>query len=398
MPQVKTDVAVVGAGPAGSVAAHRLATAGVQVALLERAHFPRDKACGDGVSAQGLAALARTGLGDWATQFAAPEMLRLTSPDSQVLDVRPKSVNGHCYGRTIPRRLLDARLAQAAMEAGAHLLEGTSVRGVERVNGRSVRITTNDLTLEAQMVILADGSNAPITRRMGLVQEQPELVAIRQYFAGDTGPTERMEIHFEAWIMPGYTWVFPTDDGHANVGTGTFTRRVRQDGVKLKNILKRFVTDLSATAGSRLSQAEPTGPARGHPLRTQFGDTRTHAERILVVGDAAGLVSPLTGEGIGPAMESGEMAAAHTIRALETGNFSAQALSRYSHDLETRYGAHQRAARTVRSVLHTPRLLNRIFGKLRQDEALALLITHILLSHESPCLALRPRTLLRLLI
>jgi geranylgeranyl reductase family protein len=393
---VQTEVAIVGAGPAGSIAAHRLAAAGARVALLERTTFPRDKACGDGVSAHGLAVLERTGLGEWASGFTAPQVLRLTSPDGQVLDVQPEAINGHCYGRTIPRRLLDARLAQAAAEAGAQLLEGTRVQSIERTNGHPLRVAAEGATVKAQMVILADGSNAPVTRRLGLVQAPPELIAIRQYFAGDTGPGRRLEIHFEPWITPGYTWLFPVSDGHVNVGTGTFTRRLRQDGVALKDILARFTSGLAA-AGKRLAQAEPAGPVQGHPLRTRMEDTRTHAERVLVIGDAAGLVSPLSGEGIARAMESGEMAAAHALRALAAGDFSARALAAYTRDLKAHYAAEQRAARFLQRALHAPRLLNRIFRKLRRDEDLALLIGYIILSHKSPRLALRPATLLRLL-
>jgi geranylgeranyl reductase family protein len=393
---VRTDVAVIGAGPAGSIAAHRLASAGVQVALLERTTFPRDKACGDGVSAHGLAVLDRTGLGEWASQFTTPQVLRLTSPSRQVVDIRPKANNDHCCGRTIPRRLLDARLAQAATEAGACLLEGTRVRRVERASAHSTRVIADGLTIDAQMVILADGSNAPITRRMGLVQEPAELFAIRQYFAGDAGPAERLEIHFEPWIAPGYTWVFPVGGDHVNVGTGTFARRVRQDGLALRDVLNRFTADL-ATAEGRLAQAEPVGPVRGHPLRTRLGGTRTHAARVLVAGDAAGLVSPLSGEGIARALESGEMAATHALRALEAGDFSAQALAPYSRALAARYAADQRAARIVRLALNRPRLLNHIFCKLQRDEELALLIGYIILGQKSPRLALHPTTLLRLL-
>jgi geranylgeranyl reductase family protein len=393
---VKADVAIVGAGPAGSVAAHRLAAAGVEIALLERATFPRDKACGDGVSAHGLAVLARTGLGEWAAQFAAPGVLRLTSPDGQALDIRPEPDDGHCYGRTIPRRLLDARLAQAAVDAGAHLLEGARVHSVAQMDGHALRVVADGLAVDAQLVILADGSNASMTRRMGLVQRPPELIAIRQYFAGDAGPTERLEIHFERWIAPGYTWVFPVSEGHVNVGTGTFARRIHEDGVALRDILGRFTADPAATEG-RLARAEPIGPVQGHPLRTRLGDTRTHAERALVAGDAAGLVSPLSGEGIAQAMESGELAAAHALRALAAGDFSAQALAPYSQALQARYSADQRAARIVRLALSAARPLNRIFHKLRHDEELALLVGYIILGHKSPRLALRPTTLLRLL-
>jgi len=378
------------------VAAQRLAAAGVQVVLLERAAFPRDKPCGDGVTARGLAVLARTGLGEWASQFPMPEVLRFTSPDGQVLDVRPETGDGYCYGRTIPRRLLDARLAQAAVEAGVRLVEGTRVRGVRRADGPVARVIADGLEVSAQLVILADGSHAPVTRRLGLVQEPPELVAIRQYFAGDSGPPGRPEIHFQRWVVPGYTWLFPMGDGYVNVGTGTFTWRVRRGEVTLREVLARFVADHPATEG-RLARAEPIGPVRGHPLRTCLGNTCTHAERVLVVGDAAGLVNPLSGEGLASALESGELAAAHAVAALEAGDFSAQALAAYSQALEARYGTDRRAARILRLALSVPRLLNRVFRRLRRDRKLALLIGYIIIGHKSPRLALRPTTLLRLL-
>ena len=392
---MQADVAIVGAGPAGSVAAQRLAAAGAQVVLLERATFPRDKPCGDGVSANGLAALARTGLGEWAAQFPAPEVLHLTPPDGQPLDVRPDAGDGHCYGRTIPRRLLDARLAQAAMEAGARLVEGAQVSGVEWANAGPT-VVAEGLKVTAQLVILADGSNAVVTRRLGMAQGQPELIAVRQYLAGDIGPPQRLEIHFQREIIPGYTWLFPMGDGRVNVGTGTLIRRVRQGKASLQETLARFVNDSTATNG-RLARAEPVGPMRGHPLRTRLGGTRTHAERVLVSGDAAGLVNPLSGEGIATAMESGELAAAHALIALETGDFSARALAPYSQALEARYGADQRAARILRLALNSPRLLDHAFRRLREDRDLALLIGLIIIGHKSPRLALRPTTLLRLL-
>ncbi len=380
---MQTDVVIVGAGPDGSVAAQRLAAAGVQVVLLERATFPRDKPCGDGVAAHGLAVLARSELDEWASQFPAPEVIRLTSPDGQVLDERPETDDDHCYGRTIPRRLLDARLAQAAVEAGTHLVEGTRVRTVEWTNGAVPSVVAEGLEVTAQLVILADGSHAPVTRRLGLVQEPPEMVAVRQYFVGDAGPPGRLEIHFPRDLIPGYAWLFPVGDGHVNAGAGTFTRRARRGDVNLRKVLARFVADPTATEG-RLAREEPVGPVRGHPLRTRLGGTRTHAERVLVAGDAAGLANPLSGEGIAPAMESGELAAAH-------------ALAAYSQALEARYGADRRAARILRLALNVPRLLNRAFRRLRRDCDLALLIAYIVIGHKSPRLALRPTTLLRLL-
>jgi len=390
------DVAIVGAGPAGSVAAQQLASAGVRVLLLERTAFPRDKACGDGVSAAGLAVLARTGLGEWASQFPAPETLRLAAPNGQVLDMQPRADTLACYGRTIPRRLLDAQLAQAAVNAGARLMEKRCVQNVELANGAPPVIIAQGLKTSAQLVILADGSNAPITRRLGLSRNPPELVAVRQYFRGYTGPSERLEVHFQREIIPGYTWLFPTGGGRVNVGTGTFIERVRRNGVNLRKTLSCFVNDPTVAEG-RLARAEPAGSIRGHSLRTRLNCTQTHAERVLVAGDAAGLVNPLSGEGIAAALESGEIAAAHALSALSAGDFSAQALAPYTQALKNHYGADQRAARILRLAMNSPWLLNHIFGRLQQDQALALLVGYVIIGYKSPRQVLHPATLLRLL-
>jgi len=391
---VQADVAVIGAGPAGSVAAYCLAVAGAKVVLLEQATFPRDKACGDGVMSDGLSILGCMGLAGWMEQFQTMDVLRLTSPDAQVLDV-DLSFDGAYLGRVIPRRLLDAKLVQAAVGAGVHLMEGARVRTVERTEKGPVHIAVNGFAVQAELVILADGSNAPVTRRLGLAHGYPELFAMRQYLAGDVGPSGRLEIHFQSSIVPGYNWLFPVGDGVVNVGTGTYWKRLRVEKIALKQELSRFVAD--PILDNRLISTEPAGPLRGHPLRTSLRDTHTHAPRCLVVGDAAGLISPFTGEGIAAALQSGKMAASQALAALKAGDFSEKVLAPYSHALRARYQVDQAAARMLRMVLSNPWLLDRVFQGMCKDEKLALLFAKIFLDKASPRFALRPRTLLRLL-
>ena len=398
---MRADIVVVGAGPAGSVAAWRLASAGLQVVILDRGTFPRDKPCGDAVSRRGLVVLDRMGLADWAARFPAPQTLHLVSPCGRVLEVRPPSYeeekNGVCYGRMIPRRSLDERLVEAAIQAGAQLVDGARVRAIELHTSPSTAIVTaNGYRVTAPLVILAEGSPATLGHRLGLVRGAAELVAVRQYLAGDGGPVERLEIHFQPDILPGYVWLFPVGDGYANVGIGTFARRTRRNGRMLPGCLARFITD-QVTTGGRLAQAEPIGRLQGHPLRTQLRATVTHTDRLLVAGDAAGLVSPLSGEGIASAMESGDLAATWALSALEHGDLSAAALAGYSRALTKRYGPDHRAARFLRVALSTPVWLERIFRALSRDRELALLIGYIIIGHTSPRTALRPAVLWRLL-
>jgi geranylgeranyl reductase family protein len=375
--------------------ARKLASAGAKVALVDRDAFPRDKVCGDGVSGRGVAILERIGLRHWMEPFLRPKALRLKSPDGKPLDGRAEPGDDYCYGRLIPRRLLDEKLVHVAVDAGAKLIQKTRIVAIESSDGK-IRAIAEEDELEAQLVVVCDGSHAPITHQLGLAHGRSQMLAIRQYLAGDMGPADRMEIHFERPVLPYYSWLFPIGDGRVNVGTAVSISQARKRGIHLKETLTKFISDPKATQG-RLARVEPLGPMQGHPLRVQFGSTRTHTDRILVAGDAAGLVNLLSGEGIAPAMESGDLAAQHAMRALEAGDFSAKTLAPYSHALKERYAADQRAARILQVGMRSPHLLNRVFRKLRQDRDLAVLIGKIIVGAKSPRLALQPATLLQLL-
>ncbi len=389
------DAAIVGAGPGGSMTAQRLASTGYHVVLLEKDTFPRDKSCGDGVTSEGLEVLQRCGLGDWAAGFPVMPALRLSSPGGVILDI-PFACDGEdVVGRLIPRRLMDALLAQKAVEAGAELRQSCMVRDVRIDSRQGVSLQTDNGEVEARLLILAEGSAGFLGRRLGLTSEGPELSAVRQYLTGDSGPADRLEIHFQTGILPGYNWIFPVGGGRVNIGSGTYTSRVRRGEINLQRELQRFIVD-PVTEG-RLLRTEPDGPVRGHPLRTQLIDQRAHAERVLAVGDSAGLVGPFSGVGIAPALRSGEMAAEHARLALENNNLSEKGLSSYSRELRAHYEPDARAARMLRSLLNNPSRLDTLFRRLQKDDDMALLLGHILLHKRSPRLALRLSTLLRLL-
>jgi geranylgeranyl reductase family protein len=389
------DVVIVGAGPAGSTAAQRLARAGINVALLDKATFPRDKSCGDGVGLRGLEVLERSGLGEWAKSFLVPAIYRMSSPDERVLDVR-LPLEEACFGRDIPRFILDAMLVETAVADGAQLYESRHVTDVTLDQKDRVRATAGNEVFESDLLILADGSHAPLTRQLGLARNEPDLYAIRQYFTGDHDTTRRIEIHFQRWILPGYSWVFPENGGRVNVGTGTFSYRLKREGVDLKQFLSRFLEE-QHLSGGRLANASPDGGIRGHPLRTQLGHSRTHAERIMVVGDAAGLVNPMSGEGISSGMESGELAARVAIKSFAAGDFSSDFLAAYTRELQAKFMPDWSAARFLRRILTRPRLLNYLFRRMSNDEQRALLFGYLIINYVPQRRALRPSTLLRLL-
>ena len=387
---IKADIVVVGAGPGGVMAAQRLAKKGAQVALLEKNKVPWLKTCGDLVTREGLEALERSDLGEWTAQFKLVNRLRFTAPDKRVLDV---FLGEKPVARMIPRLQMDELLVKEALRHGVDFREDCRVRRVE-ISERGVCAYADGLEVTAQMVILADGSHAPITRSLGLFKEQVDLIAVRQYLAGDIDPDGPLEFHFQEQIIPGYTWMFPIGNGQVNVGAGTYFRRSHNKEVDLRVWLEQFKA-LHPTQADRLAKMEPMGPIRGHPLHTHLGGTQTHAERVLVVGDAAGLVGPFTGEGIAAALRSGERAADTVWDALQTGDFSEARLAPYTRSLEERYKADQRAARILRASLKTPALLNRFIGNLCQDEEMARTFGLVYVDELPPRLLLRPGNVIR---
>lgn len=397
---MKSDVIVVGAGPAGASAAYFLAGAGIDVLLVDREVFPREKVCGDGLASRALVMLERMGLGNWLRGFPEPEVMLFSSPNGEAVRIRPERREGLSYGRVIPRLRLDEALVERAVVAGARLLDGTKVTSLEqRKEGLHLRGEGNGqiVHLDARLAIAADGGQTSFTRRLGLLRQPPDLVAVRAYFEGDVGPETRPEIHVEPVIMPGYNWIFSMGGGQANVGTGTLVSAVKDGSLSLAKVMRQFVAN-NPYARERLRLAEMVSPVQGHPLRTDLRGTRPYGQWVLVAGEAAGLVNPLSGEGIAYALESGEMAATHARRALESGDFSEAALSAYGRALHRRYGADHQVARFLRIFFKHPWLLNRLVRRMQQDPDFALAFGLVVIGVESPRTVLSPRFLSELFL
>ena len=375
------DAVVIGAGPAGAVTAHRLAVLGIKVALLDQAAFPRVKTCGDLVTRSGLACLGRMGLGEWMKPFKPIQTLQFSSPEKNTVNVDLSGNDGMGVGKIMPRVQLDQQLVQAAASAGARLMDGCRVDGVDLASGKKVHVQTASGGIDADFLILADGSRAPITRKLGLIKAEFDLWAVQQYLEGDRQPDGPIEFHFQADVLPGYTWLIPMGDGRINIGAGTYTTRVRRKEINLADILEQFKKQ-HPTAAGRLDGCSDQTRIRAHPLRTQLNATQTHAERLLVVGDAAGLVSPFTGEGIASAMVSGELAAGCAMSAFEKGDFSSTRLASYSRELAGRYGKDKKIASGLRSILKYPALLNLMMRRMNDVPDLAYLFGQVFMDEK----------------
>ncbi|MDW8396070.1 MAG: geranylgeranyl reductase family protein [Anaerolineae bacterium] len=353
------DVLIVGAGPGGSAAAHALAQRGLNVLLLDKAHFPRDKTCGDGLTPRAVGVLdemgvlnelCRVGQGVQRFVVVSPRRARTQAP---IPTERPLPVRA----LVVPRLILDDRLRALAVQAGAQCLEGAHVADlkpegkgviaeVERADKRE-RYT-------ASLAIVATGANTRLLRAIGVLKDQPKvLVASRAYFEGVRNLEDAWTLRFDHAPMPGYGWIFPTGRDTANIGVGYFKEDRHQSAHRA---FERFVA--SPALRERLSCATRTSPVKGYPLRDDFLTAPTFSERVLLVGEAAGLVNPLTGEGIDYALESGRLAAAHAAEMLGQGDFSVESHRAYDRALRERYQALFEFCLTVRRWLVRPFLLD----------------------------------------
>ncbi len=303
------DVLVIGGGPAGATAAILLARAGRSVMLVDRAVFPRNKCCGDGLTTLALRELEALGfqpamVPNWLTVDEA----WLRSPSGREVCL-PLPTNG-IFGATAPRREFDYALLQLARDAGADVREGCGVGGVTQTSA-GVDVAVDGIgSVRAKFAIAADGMWSPTRKALGLAESGylGEWQAFRQYATGVTGPAAtRLYVWFEADLLPGYAWSFPLPDGRVNLGFGVLRDGVRTGksmNAEWAGLLERPHIRASLGPDAQLQDRVAAWPIPGGIDRATLG-----AGRVLFVGDAARASDVMTGEGIGQALVTGRLAA-----------------------------------------------------------------------------------------
>jgi geranylgeranyl reductase family protein len=352
------DVAVVGAGPAGTAAAITLARRGLRVTVVDKARFPRDKCCGDGLTTGALRHLDHLGL--------RPEAVRSWQPvDEAVVRVPngkqarfPLPDDGTLYAASARREDLDAALVELTRTHGVEVVEGTALRAVRtEPGGEVVRLGLDDgATVRARYVIGADGVWSPLRKMLGMSDPgyRGEWHAMRQYFSHAGPRSRRLWVWFEPDLLPGYAWSFPLPDGGVNVGLGIQRRPGESTGglkERWRDLLTRpHVTDVLGP------DAQPDGPLKTWPIPARISHTSLTglAGRALFVGDAARAPDPMTGEGIAQALETGRLAAEAV--ALAGPYRPGRAASAYERRIATGMAIDDRVALAVSAMLRVPRL------------------------------------------
>lgn len=401
------DAIIVGAGPGGATAATVMARAGLKPLLIDKDAFPRDKVCGDALSGKTVDVMKRldmiepllavSQIDSWGVTFSGPFGDEAAIPFTKALD-KPVAPGFVC-----DRVTFDHLVFKQAVEAGAEIWTEATVLGLlkegEKVVGVRVKRNGQEEDVRAPITVGADGPYSVVVRELGMDQldEKHYCAGLRWYWEGVTGFHERnhIEIHFVEESIPGYFWIFPMADGKANIGLGMLSSYIKKRDVKLKPLLRQLVEH--PRFKHRFENAKPLDNIRGWGLPLGSKPRQMAGDGWMLLGDAASLIDPFTGEGIGNAMVSGEKVAEWVGRSKETGNTSKAFLDGYERDVLDYLGGELRLSHAMQKLGRWKWLLNKVVSKAARSPEVADAISQMFDDEEERGKLISPMFYLRLL-
>jgi menaquinone-9 beta-reductase len=371
------EVIVVGAGPAGSTVATYLARAGVDVLLLEKTEFPREKVCGDGLTPRGVKQLIDLGIDTSEDAgWVHSRGLRILTGDLTLELDWPDLTSYPPYGVSRTRHDFDDLLAKLAVKAGARLYERTTVtsaitNAIGRVVGVEAKVGPERTPVKyyAPLVLACDGVSARLALSVGIQknEKRPMGVAVRQYYKSPRHDDPFIEGHLELWdksdprdpkLLPGYGWAFPLGDGTVNVGLGMLSTSASFRNTDYRALLRQWLDGTPEEWGYREENA--IGKVGGAGLPMGFNRTPHYRDGLLLLGDAGGMVSPFNGEGISAAMESAQIAAEVVVQALarREGPSRERALEAYPRAVGELMGGYYQLGNVFAKIIGKPKIMH----------------------------------------
>ncbi|MRG46416.1 geranylgeranyl reductase family protein [Chitinophaga sp. SYP-B3965] len=372
---ITTSVCIIGAGPGGATAALQLDRLGISCVVVDKAVFPRDKVCGDGLSGKVLSGLEKIdkGIAERLQQIVEKENswgVTFVSPGRQSMDVPYKpnfnKATEAPIGFVCKRIHFDNFMVDELKRSpNVQLFEGVTVdKYTLEEDGYLISDASGQFAVKAKLLIIANGAHSSFTRDVAKIKMEPKYYAagIRAYYKGVKGmhADSFIELHFLKDLLPGYLWIFPLPNGEANVGMDMLSDAVRDRKVNLKSLLTDTLKQDPIFA-ERFRDAEMISTLDGYGLPLGSKKRVISGNRYMLVGDAAFLIDPFTGEGIGNAVCTGIIAAKQAAASLEADNYSAETLAAYDERVYRVLGPELNLSYKLQRLVKYPKLFNWVF-------------------------------------
>jgi geranylgeranyl reductase family protein len=383
---LETSVIIIGAGPAGAGASYFLTKYEIPHIVIEKETFPRDKVCGDACSGKTALVINRANPA-WLAEILADEKsfmpswgITFVAPNGKALDIpftTKRTKETKAPGFTVPRLTLDNFLFQKMESPYCTIYQDAKVGNIESIGSKViVSMTQNgvEYVITAPVIIGADGDKSIVRKKYLNENTAPKTYAVglRAYYEGVTGlhHDNFIELHFLAEMLPGYLWIFPLPNGMANVGVGILSERIREKKINLREQMLYAIKNNPAIA-PRFANAKLNDKIQGWGLPLAMERQPMSGDNFILTGDAACLIDPFSGEGIGNALYSGMLAAAAIKESKEQGNYSAAFLkTAYDDVVWKRLGDEFRVSATLQRLCKYPWLFNFVVNKAHKSPTL----------------------------
>ena len=389
------DIIIIGAGPAGTSAALYANMLGLKTIVVDKSTFPRDKICGDALSGKSIRYMKELNLLKEVSKLKGSSIKRITfgSPNHKQFDIFLNNPH-HTYhagtikeGYVIPRTEFDNFLFKKAknitqIEENFSFTEilyddNNQIIGIRGKQNKKIK------EVYAPILLGCDGAKSTLVRKLGFHQEDDKntAIAIRCYYEGVKDLTDQIELHFVDEVLPGYFWLFPAGDNIANIGIGLSKKQAKKDERKLTEILDEVTS--SDFFKNRFADARRLENPKGWSLPLGRIERTCYGDGFMLLGDAAGLIDPFTGEGIGNAMASAKFAINIAEKALNEKDFSEKMFSNYHKMVWKELGSELRRSSKLQDVANYRILLNFMINKASKNEEIQNIISEML-TREGP--------------